>query len=93
MALTIVRWVQPAILDETVTKDTVNPTDCELVNQKHANLDYFCDAGRYAMHAAETVHKILAAVATSNPELGTFNVIIPLMSRATIRTPSPTDWN
>lgn len=43
------------------------------------------------MHPAATVHKIFAAVAVSRREFGTFNVIIPPIIKATIKTASPTD--
>ena len=53
----------PAILDEMVVKDTVNPTDCVLTNQKQTSLPQVLSRGRYAMQAAEIVQIILATVA------------------------------
>lgn len=43
------------------------------------------------MHAEATVQRMFANVAVANLELGTFNVMVPPMSRAMIWTASPTD--
>lgn len=45
-ALAKERCVYPAILDEIVVKDTVKPTDCELVSQKHTRRPHVLDRGR-----------------------------------------------
>ena len=79
------------MFEDIVTSEIVNPTDCALTSQKQASLCHFCSRGRYAIQAAATVHRILAAVEVSNLLLGTFNVIVPPMTRATITTASPTD--
>ena len=83
----------PAILELSVTNDTANPTDCELMSQKPTNLPQVFDLGRYARQAAETVQRIFATVAVRSLELGIFNVIIPPMSNATIWVASPTDFS
>jgi len=74
-----------------VTSEIVNPTDCALTSQKQASLSHFCSRGKYAIHAAATVHRILATVEVSNLLLGIFRVIVPPMTSAMITTASPTD--
>ena len=51
------------MLEEIVVKDTVNPTDCAFTSQKHTRRPQVLLRGRYAMQAAETVHRMLATVA------------------------------
>lgn len=79
------------MLEEMVVSDTVKPTDCALTSQKQTNLPQVFDLGRYATMAADIVHSKLAAVAVAKRLFGTFRVIVPPMSNATIWTASPTD--
>lgn len=51
------------MFEEIVVKETVNPTDWELTSQKHASLPHVFDRGRYAINAADSVHRRFAAVA------------------------------
>lgn len=51
------------MFDEMVVSETVKPTDCELTSQKQTSLPHVFERGRYAMHAAATVQRILATVA------------------------------
>lgn len=81
------------MFDEIVTSETVNPTDCAFTSQKQTSRDHFIDRGKYAMHPAATVHRILAAVEVSSRELGTFKVIVPPITNDIITTASPTDFN
>lgn len=53
------------MLDEMVVSETVKPTDCALTSQKLTRRPHVFDRGRYAMHAAATVHRRLATVATA----------------------------
>lgn len=53
----------PAIFDEIVVRETVKPTDCALTSQNETSRPHVFDAGRYAMQAADTVHKRFATVA------------------------------
>jgi hypothetical protein len=76
--------VYPAILDDMVTSDTVNPTDWVFTSQKETSRPHLFALGRYARHPAETVQRMLAAVAVASRELGTFNVMAPPMKSATI---------
>lgn len=46
-----------------VVRETVKPTDCALTSQKETSRPHVFDSGRYAMQAAETVHRRLATVA------------------------------
>jgi hypothetical protein len=79
------------MFEDIVTSEIVNPTDWALTSQKQASLSHFCSRGKYAIHAAATVHMMLAAVAVSNLLLGIFSVIAPPMTSAMIWTASPTD--
>ena len=79
------------MFEEIVTSDIVNPTLCALTSQKLTSLPHTWLRGRYAMHAAATVHKRLAAVAVMSRELGTLSVTAPPMKSATTCTASPTD--
>lgn len=81
------------MLEDTVVRETVNPTDCALTIQKQTSLPHVLDRGRYAIKAAHTVQMILAAVAVKSREFGTFSVIVPPMRRAIIWTASPTDFS
>lgn len=51
------------MFDEMVVRETVKPTDCALTSQKETSRPHVFDSGRYAMQAAETVHRRLATVA------------------------------
>lgn len=53
------------MLEEMVVSATVKPTDCEFTSQKDTSLPQVFDRGRKAMQAAETVQRMLAAVAVS----------------------------
>lgn len=53
----------PAIFDEIVVRETVKPTDCALTSQKATSRPHVFDSGRYAIQAADTVHRRLATVA------------------------------
>ena len=81
----------PPILLETVIKLTVKPTLWLFTSQKLTSRPHVFDRGKYAMHAAETVHSTLATVAVKSLELGTLRVMMPPMSRAMTCTASPTD--
>lgn len=65
-ALANARCVYPAMLEETVVNDTVKPTDCAFTSQNETSLPQVLERGRYARHAAETVHRILATVAVNS---------------------------
>jgi hypothetical protein len=79
------------MFDETVTSEIVNPTDCVLTSQNETSRPQVLERGRYAVHAAATVHMIFAAVAVSRREFGTLRVIAPPIMRAMIWIASPTD--
>lgn len=81
------------MFDDMVTNETVKPTDCEFTSQKQTSLDHFSSRGKYAIQAAATVQRILAAVEVSNLEFGTFKVMVPPMINETTTTASPTDFN
>jgi hypothetical protein len=83
------------MFEETVTREMVEPTDCALTSQKLANLPHVLALGMQAIQAEATVQRMLANVAVASLEFGTFRVIVPPISRATICTVSPTDlsWN
>lgn len=81
------------MLDDIVTNEMVKPTDCALTSQKLARRPQVFDRGRYAMQAEATVQRMLATLAVTSLELGTFNVITPPTSNATICTASPTDFS
>lgn len=51
------------MFDEIVVRETVKPTDCALTSQNETSLPHVFDSGRYAMQAADTVHRRLATVA------------------------------
>lgn len=51
------------MFDEMVVKETVKPTDCALTSQNATSRPHVFDSGRYAMQAADTVHRRLATVA------------------------------
>lgn len=70
----------PAIFDEIVVRDTVNPTDCALTSQNATSRPHVFDAGRYAMQAADTVQRRLATVAV----IKRASVIV--VSRMTVQT-------
>lgn len=53
----------PAIFDEIVVRETVKPTDCALTSQNATSRPHVFDSGRYAIQAADTVHRRLATVA------------------------------
>lgn len=46
-----------------VVRETVKPTDCALTSQNATSRPHVFDSGRYAMQAADTVHRRLATVA------------------------------
>ena len=62
-ALATARCVYPAMLEDIVVRETVNPTDCELTSQKQTSRPQVLDLGRYPMRAAAMVHRRFAAVA------------------------------
>lgn len=93
IALAIDRCVNPAMFDETVTSEMVNPTDCVLTSQNETSRPQVFARGRYAVHAAATVQMIFAAVAVSRREFGTLRVMDPPMMRAIIWIASPTDFS
>lgn len=55
----------PAIFDEIVVRETVKPTDCAFTSQNATSRPHVFDSGRYAMQAADTVHRRLATVAVT----------------------------
>ena len=59
------------MFDEMVVKETVKPTDWALTSQKQTSLPHVLLRGRYAIKAAETVHRTFAAVAVSSRARGT----------------------
>lgn len=81
------------MFEDIVTSEIVNPTDCALTSQKQASLCHFCSRGKYAIHAAVTVHRMLAAVEVSNLLFGIFSVIVPPITSAIMTTASPTDFS
>lgn len=61
-----------------VVRETVKPTDCALTSQKETSRPHVFDSGRYAIQAAETVHRRLATVAVIKRAIVTHISEIPV---------------